>query len=71
MSDTYWEICPKCSDFNLEVFTNWAESIYSGRCHSCGFYYNTQKGQMTAEELEEMRKQYEEEQNDKKRKTTV
>jgi len=41
------------------TYSNWKPyDIVSGECLDCGFYYDTKEGQMTLEEVNERRKDY-------------
>ena len=52
------DVCPECRDGDMSVYENYKPHAYvSGNCIQCGFYFYTADGQMDLEELNEARKE--------------
>ena len=58
-SHSYTEECPKCNKETLMCCTETRSFYQSGDCVNCGFYYFTQEGQMSKEELKEFQEDME------------
>lgn len=58
-SHSYTIQCPKYEKETLLCCSETRSFHTSGECVNCGFYYHTQEGQMSEEELKELQKDME------------
>ena len=55
---SYESICPMCKADNMSCSSDWKPfDLVSGECLECGFYYWTEEGQMTLEQVNEAREE--------------
>ena len=55
----YSSTCPKCGSENMQCYSDYKPyDTASGECLDCGFSYSTQEEQMTLEEVNERRADY-------------
>ena len=51
-------VCPKCGG-SMDCYSDWKPyDIVSGVCLDCGFEYYTTEGQLTLEEVNQLRRDY-------------
>lgn len=51
--------CPRCGSPNLKCSSDWKPyDCVAGECLDCGFEFHTQEGQMTLEQVNERRTDY-------------